>query len=447
MDDESLLSRGRKIPPPTSDNNSGPEKVDVVIIGSGPAGLAVCGALSRLQSVKYLALESQDSSTPAWRKHYRRLHLHTHRDDSYLPYLPFPSHYPIWVSRQQLLNYFDAYRLLYAPTQVRVEHTVESVSWTADKGYELQVNTPDGRKTFVGKNVVVACGENSVPNIPVFPGQESFQGPILHTSQYLDGEPFRGKRVLLVGYGNSNGEIALDLWERDAIPMILQRSPMCIIKRDSILAERNKTPFLPKLLSMLGQKFVKKLARVLDVVLSKHLVDTKKYGIPPLKDGYGPCTRLVATARPMQIDVGTLELIEKKEITLIYGVVKELTKKGAILLNKNTGQEEEHEFDAIVLGTGHLPSATFTKFLSPDIYNKVVGQNGFPRIKGSETEQKGLFFVGYDDIMGRLHMIHDEAIEVAKQIGRAAKTHSKSKKAKIQTSSALEQGGSKYNAT
>src|SRR6478735_7156249 len=80
----------------------------VIVVGGGPAGLAVAAALGR-RGVPALVLERSDAVGASWRRHYERLHLHTTRRLSGLPGMPFPRRYGRWVARQDVVDYLDAY--------------------------------------------------------------------------------------------------------------------------------------------------------------------------------------------------------------------------------------------------------------------------------------------------------------------------------------------------
>ncbi|TIO39955.1 MAG: FAD-binding protein, partial [Mesorhizobium sp.] len=81
---------------------------NVVIVGAGPAGLAV-GACLKRAGVDFIILEKASELAPAWRRHYRRLHLHTVKSFSSLPFLPFPKSHPRYVPREKVVAYLDAY--------------------------------------------------------------------------------------------------------------------------------------------------------------------------------------------------------------------------------------------------------------------------------------------------------------------------------------------------
>ena len=74
--------------------------VDTIIVGAGPAGLAV-GAALRARRVPFVLLERDDRVGSSWQHHYERLHLHTPKSHSALPFRPYPRSYPRYPSRDQ----------------------------------------------------------------------------------------------------------------------------------------------------------------------------------------------------------------------------------------------------------------------------------------------------------------------------------------------------------
>lgn len=70
----------------------------------------------------------------------------------------------------------------------------------------------------------MATGENAEKVVPEFEGLEDFGGDVLHAGDYKSGEGYRGKRVLVVGCGNSGMEVSLDLCNHSASPSMVVRS-------------------------------------------------------------------------------------------------------------------------------------------------------------------------------------------------------------------------------
>ena len=198
---------------------------DAVIVGAGPAGLA---AAQRLQSqgLKPLLLEKAEAVGAAWRRHYDRLHLHTPRRHSGLPGLAMPRAYGRYPSRAQFVDYLETYaeRFKLKPSFGTPVGAIrrQDRRWAVETPAEV-VTTPI---------VVVAAGWADFPHRPRWPGIDLFQGQLLHSSAYRNAASFEGGRALVVGFGNSGAEIALDLVENGVDVTLSQRSPIRILPRD-----------------------------------------------------------------------------------------------------------------------------------------------------------------------------------------------------------------------
>jgi len=83
-------------------------ETDTIIIGAGPAGLAV-GAVLRRAKIQFVMLERADRVGESWHRHYDRLRLHTPKSHSALPDRAFPRTYPRYPSREQVVAYLDDY--------------------------------------------------------------------------------------------------------------------------------------------------------------------------------------------------------------------------------------------------------------------------------------------------------------------------------------------------
>jgi cation diffusion facilitator CzcD-associated flavoprotein CzcO len=365
---------------------------DTIIIGAGPAGLATAAAL-RARRVPFVLLEREGVVGSSWRRHYERLHLHTPKSHSALPFIRYPKSYPRYPSRNQFIDYLDDYARAF---KIAPEFHQDVVDCRKDEADLWCVRT--GQRTWRARNLVVASGFNRVPIVPSWPGQASFAGPIIHSRDYTNGERFRGKRVLVAGFGNSGAEIAIDLVEHGAEAQIAMRGHVNIIPREILgipvtlwaLASR---PLSPRLAD---------LANALSIRLA--MGNLQRYGIHRRPDG--PFVEIIERQHVPVIDVGTVELIKRGLIRLRPGI--ERFDAGDVCFCD--GMRER--YDAIVLATGF---STGLRQLLADV--PVLDSAGRPSAYGRETSARGLYFCGYNLLpTGFLREISIEAVRIARRI-------------------------------
>ena len=217
-----------------------------LIVGAGPSGLAVAACLKK-EGVPSLVLERSRCIASLWQcKTYDRLRLHLPKKFCELPLMPFPKDYPMYPTKKQFINYLEDYAKKFEINPV-FNQTVENAEFDQTLGFwRVRTSTTlcnsnnnsnnqgeaagveDSNITeYVCRWLVVATGENAEVVTPEFDGVNEFGSSILHTSLYKSGEEFRGKKVLVVGSGNSGMEVCLDLCHHDAMPTIVVRDTVC----------------------------------------------------------------------------------------------------------------------------------------------------------------------------------------------------------------------------
>jgi putative flavoprotein involved in K+ transport len=202
------------------------ERHEAVVIGAGPAGLAAAAMLGK-KGVETVVLDRAPQVGASWRGHYDRLHLHTIRWLSNLPGMPISRTEGPWVSREGVVRYLESYARDF-DLHIRAGVDARSIKRAGD---EWSVDTSGG--AIRARWVVVATGFNSRPHLPDWNGQDSFQGELVHSSEYRNPQPYREKSVLVVGTGNSGAEICVDLVEGGAAAVSLSvRTPPNILRRD-----------------------------------------------------------------------------------------------------------------------------------------------------------------------------------------------------------------------
>lgn len=366
----------------------------VLIIGAGPAGLAIAGRLRRL-NIPFEIIEKSDYVASTWHAHYDRLHLHTVKERSHLPHLPFPEDYPRYVSRQELVAYYE----MYAKAFDIKPHFGEEVISIKKSNDHWRVKTLSGKK-WDAQRVVIATGVNRSVNRPLFEGEETFQGRILHSRLYKNADAFHDQKVLVVGMGNTGAEIALDLSEHDIETYLSVRSPVNIVPRDTFAGPTQLTALrLSKLPIGLGDRLGNLLRTLMVGNLSKYGIQTPKLA---------PAAQLRIFGKTPVIDIGTVAQIKAGKIKVLPGI-QHFEKDGVVFTNG-----EKHPFDTVILATGY--HAKLQDFLEPT--EDLLDAQGFPKTVIGNGKQEGLYFLGFDNYVagGILGVIYRDSEKIATDI-------------------------------
>ena len=147
--------------------------------------------------------------------------------------MAMPASYPPYPSRAQVVNYLEAYAAQFA-IRPRFNTTVSTIR----RDGSAMARRDTRRGTFAAPVVVVATGIADAPYRPAGRVPETYRGDIIHSSDYRNPAPYAGKRVLVVGFGNSGGEIALDLADAGVEVALAVRGPVQILPRE-LLAFRS----------------------------------------------------------------------------------------------------------------------------------------------------------------------------------------------------------------
>lgn len=373
---------------------------DILVIGAGPAGLAVAAALIE-RGRRPLVIEKAAAVGASWRSHYERLHLHTVKTLSALPGLAFADELPKYVPRQGVVDYLTTYA---AHARIEPQFGEEATAIVRDDG-GWRTTTRTGR-TLLSAAVVVATGANNQPNVPRIEGEREFAGTILHSRDYRTAAPFAGRRVLVVGMGNTGAEIALDLAEHGVPVALSVRSPVNIVRRDVLGRPTQKTSIaLARLPAKLGDALARFFADVTVGDIGRH--GLRRSPISPLRE-------LREFGRTPVIDVGTLARIRSGEIGVRPGI-RRLHADGAEFVDGSVAP-----FDAVVLATGYRAGVE-ALFTGATVQ---LDANGLPMRLAGEGPLAGIYFVGFDTRQpgGLLRTIAAQALAVAESICSAPAT-------------------------
>ena len=187
---------------------------EVCIVGGGPAGMALARALLR-HGVTFACFERHTGVGGLWDRTnpgtpvYDSAHFISSKTQSHYVGDPMPDDYPDYPSHRQIHAYLESFADSYG---LRDHITFDTEVLSAEPilgGWRVRIRTVDGTtedRTFSA--LACASGTNWFPVLPAYPG--TFTGELRHSQTYSSTDELRGKRVLVIGAGNSGVDIACD---------------------------------------------------------------------------------------------------------------------------------------------------------------------------------------------------------------------------------------------
>ena len=361
-----------------------------VVIGAGPAGLATAAQLRRA-GIPVLVLERADAVAASWRGRYDRLRLNSSRPFSKLPGARYPRGTGMFPSRDQVVEYLEAYARDHE-LEIRFRTHVERID-PDGMGWILQTSTGE----IPAADVVVAAGYEHTFSVPKWPGRDTFAGRLIHSAEYRNADEFHGDDVLVVGPGSSGMEIAYDLAENGAARVRLAvRTPPNIILRE---------PLGPLLARQLVKLPAERADRLMSFVRRRRIGDLTEFGLPEPEEGVVSRLKRLGVA-PAIIDREVLDAIREGRIEIV-GAVEALDEKGVMLAGGS-----RIEPDAVITATGYRTG------LEPMVgHLGVLRENGEPLVNVAEAAP-GLRFVAYIHHPGLIGLMGREAKEIARGIAK-----------------------------
>ncbi|KAL4064288.1 hypothetical protein V8B97DRAFT_1319745 [Scleroderma yunnanense] len=202
----------------------------VVIVGGGQSGLDVAARLKML-GINSLVVERNNRIGDNWRNRYAALCLHDQVWYDHMPYLPFPPSWPVYTPALKLADWFESYAQS-LELNVWTSATVVSIEpGTKSKKWSVRVVRGNGReRIFEVNHVVFAMGfGNGQPRMPNIPGQDEFNGQVLHSSQHKLATDHLGKKVAVVGSCTSAHDLCSDYVDHGIDVMMVQRGPTYVM--------------------------------------------------------------------------------------------------------------------------------------------------------------------------------------------------------------------------
>jgi putative flavoprotein involved in K+ transport len=344
---------------------------EAVVIGAGPAGLAVARQLDHQYGVNTLVVDRAAAPAISWRTRYDNFRLNTTGFLSHLPGQRIPLTAGRWPTRDDMVRYFDNY--------------VRRQNITLELGCEVNgvVRAADSWRldTSVGeirtRAIVLATGNYRTPTIPSWPGLSRFTGDLVHSGNFANAWPFRDRDVLVVGAGNSAADIAVQLANNGARRIWLAvRTPPHLVRR--AIGPLPSDIFL--------ELFARVPASKIDPIigLSERLMwgDLSAYGFnqPPL----GLKATVEQTGRIPTLADELIDVVRAGRVEVVAAV--EAVEPGRVILADATSVAPE----AIIAATG------FSMDLDGLVgHLGVLDENGKPRGGFAAHIGDGMFAIGY----------------------------------------------------
>ena len=338
----------------------------VAVIGGGQAGIILGARLKKL-GVPAIIIEKNPHPGDSWRNRYKSLCLHDPVWYDHLPYLPFPEDWPVFSPKDKIGDWLESYtKLMELNYWSGTECT--GARWDdTQQQWNVTVQHKGETITLQPKHLVFATGMSAVPNKPSYPGMTAFRGTQVHSSQFKNGEAWRGKKALVVGSNNSAHDICADLWEHGADVTMVQRSTTHVARSDSLMD------------LALGALYSEAAIKAgIDTATADLIFASLPYkALPPLQvpvyeqmkqrdadfyarlekagfqldfgdDGSGLFMKYLRRGSGYYIDVGASELVANGSVKLKNGAIERVTESGLAMQDGS-----ELDADLIVWATGY----------------------------------------------------------------------------------------------
>lgn len=401
-----------------------------LIVGGGHNGLMLAARLKRL-GVPALVVDALPKPGDGWRARYHSLYLHDPVFLDHFPYLPFPDHWPLYTSKDQLADWLEVYAKAMEIDFWGGTRCVAARHDATRDGWSVTLERDGRRITLHPRQLVLATGLSGAKHIPQIPGAATFRGRQYHSADHGTAAGLAGQRCIVIGSNNSAHDICVDLWEHGADVTMIQRSPTVVVRADT-MREVSKNiyyaqpgadveladlmfatnPFRPR--TAFEKGFTDYLRQV-DADFYARLA-ASGFNLWHGEDETGFFMAYYRRAGGYYIDVGGSELIAAGQVKVRQGQVARIAPDGVHLADGTFLPAE-----VIVHATGYRPMHEWVgELISPAVQQRVgpcwglgSGTEGDPgpwegelRNMWKPTAQPGLWFQGGNLMQARFHSLH-----------------------------------------
>ncbi|MBX2926475.1 MAG: NAD(P)-binding domain-containing protein [Saprospiraceae bacterium] len=369
----------------------------VCVIGAGCSGLAAVKNLIQAGITKVVCFEKNDRVGGNWiytagasdSSVCETTHIISSKKMSEFVDFPMPDDYPDYPSHRQVLAYFESYARHFGLEQyIRFNTAVAQVEKLPDERWSVAL--PNG-ETHTFDYLLVANGHHAVPRMPELPG--AFSGELLHSHDYKTNAPFAGKRVLVIGGGNSACDCAVEISRVAEFTAISMRRPQYIVPK--FFMGKPTDTFNGVLVKL--PKFLSGFLR--QMTLRVQVGDYRQYG---LEQPDFPVTGAHPTLNS--------ELLYRIRHGSVY------PRRGIELIDGNTvffSDGKSENFDTIIAATGYK---IVFPFFAKDFINYEEAERIPLYLRMIHPDHKTLFFIGLLQPQGCIWPLSDMQAKLAANI-------------------------------
>ncbi|MGE0231213.1 MAG: flavin-containing monooxygenase [Flavobacteriaceae bacterium] len=386
------------------------EDPDTLVIGGAQTGLVLAARLGAL-GIGTLVIEKEPRVGDVWRNRYQSLVLHNQIWANHFPFMPFPTTWPVYITKDQLAEWLEDYQRAMS-IAVWTSTTLTGSSYDEATGrWTVTLRRGDGTtRTLHPRNIVLATGVFGGPRRIEIPYADRFAGKIVYAAEYSGGDSVAGKRVLVVGSGSSAHDISQELNAQGAKVTMLQRGsttvvslepgaaiPYAIYSEDGLPVEEadmisNSIPF--PVLHELHKDMQKQIAELdRDLIAA---LNAKGFATDDGDEGSGFLMKFFRHGGGYYINVGTSDLIVNGQIAVHHGA--EIAGTDGTTVEFSDGISAQ--FDMIVVACGYRNmQETVRDIFGSEVADKVgpiwgLDDEGELRNMWKRTGQRGFWIAG-----------------------------------------------------
>jgi putative flavoprotein involved in K+ transport len=382
---------------------------EVLVVGGGQNGLAVAACLGQLD-IDTLVVDKLPRIGDNWRVRYHSLALHNQIQVNHLPYMPFPPTWPKYIPKDMLGNWLEMYA---EAMQLNCWSNTEFAGGSYDDAtgrWTARLRMADGTERVMHpRHIILSNGTNGIAHIPDLPGLKDFAGDMFHSHGFKSGAPWRGKKALVLGTGNSGHDVAQDLHSHGVDTTIIQRGSTTVVsiepsaKMNYALYEEGPpledcdligTATTYPLMIRGYQAGVKRMVEADKAMIEGLQSIGYKWDIG--EDETGHQMKYRRRCGGYYLDAGCSQLLIDGEIGLLqFDNIERFVPEGALLKDGSVKPA-----DVLVLATGyHTQHEMVRRLLGSEIADRVgqvwgIDEQGEMANMWKRTPQPGLWFMG-----------------------------------------------------